>query len=673
MRTEEVPRESEERLRLIERAARDAAWDWNLVTGEVTWTAAVQSVFGYSPEEIEPTINWWLERVHPLSRDRVGANLFRLVKGGGSEWADEYPFRRRDGSYVLVFNRGCVVRDSSGRAIRMVGAMVDHSRFDVAAEIRKGRGLMHAALEALTPSIAVVDGEGTILATNEAWRRFARENGADPATTGPGANYLEVCRRARGRFVEGAQDVALGLQRILAKELAAFELEYPCPSRSEPRWFLLRATPLQERPGVVIAHIDVTALKCVEWRIRCLEEASHVVGRSLDAQTLLGDLARFSVPRLAAVSAVHLREGGAVRRIALVRSATDNGNGARVIELHAPELHEAPPAVARAMQSGESVRVSDLADVLLPAKGRNVEALQEIATLSIVTAMVVPLHVYGRTSGAVSFGWTEPGAPHAPVDARILEEITERAAIAVDNAVHYEEKERAILARDDILAVVSHDLRNLLNQAILGTGILLKALPTSGPTKKAAEIVGRSTERMRRLVSDLLDFANVEAGRLALEHRPTRVSTLVREAQQALEPLAERSQLTLRVEVVGDGDIICDQGRVLQVLSNLVGNAVKFSQPGTLVTLRAEAKPNETTFSVIDAGPGIEPADLPHVFERYWRGKETAGCGLGLAIAKGIVEGHGGRIWVESQQGAGSAFRFTLPSSPTWARPQTAS
>ena len=197
----------------------------------------------------------------------------------------------------------------------------------------------------------------------------------------------------------------------------------------------------------------------------------------------------------------------------------------------------------------------------------------------------------------------------------------------------------------------------------MGTGILLKGLPTSGPTKKAAEIVGRSTERMRRIVSDLLDFANVDAGHLALDRRPTRVSALVREAQLTLEPLAERSHLTLRVELPRDADATCDQGRVLQVLSNLVGNAVKFSPPGADVLLRVEAQPTETTFSVIDAGPGIEPADVPHVFERYWRGKEAAGCGLGLAIAKGIVEGHGGRIWVETKCGAGSAFRFTLPSS----------
>src|SRR4051812_40023995 len=103
-RTEEVEVEHEHRLRLVERAARDTAWDWDLVTGELTWTDAIESVFGYAPEDVDSAIQWWLERVHPDSRDRVAADLFRLVKRGGTRWTDEYRFRRRDGTYAFVFD-----------------------------------------------------------------------------------------------------------------------------------------------------------------------------------------------------------------------------------------------------------------------------------------------------------------------------------------------------------------------------------------------------------------------------------------------------------------------------------------------------------------------------------------------------------------------------------------
>jgi signal transduction histidine kinase len=532
-------------------------------------------------------------------------------------------------------------------------------------ELDRDTGLMHAALEALTPSIAIVDGDGTILNTNEAWRRFARENRADEARTGAGVSYLEVCRAARGPFSEHADEVARGLERILAGELAELEIEYPCPRGSEQRWFLLRATPLEGRPGLVAAHIDITALKGVEWRARCVEEAGHVVSLSLDAREQLTNLIEFAVPKLAPVCAAHLFEGENVRRIALAKADGAKWGGAQAVELCGPDCGETPPAVARAMATGQSVRASDARDFLLRPGAHTAEALREVEALSVVTALVVPLRVGGRVLGAVTFGWRAARAPYAPVDLHVLEEVTERAAVAVDNAEHYEEKEKAIHARDDILAVVSHDMRNLLNQALLGTGILLRGLPPSGPTKKAAEIVGRSTERMRRLVTDLLDYANVETGRLALERQPTRIATLVREAQQALEPLAERAGTRLRVEMVGEGELDCDPGRVQQVLSNLVGNAVKFSRAGAEIVLRVEVRPTETWFTVIDTGRGIKVEDLSHVFERYWRGREASGSGLGLAIAKGIVEGHGGRISVESKLGTGTTFRFTLPSRPT--------
>jgi PAS domain S-box-containing protein len=147
VRTEEVGRESEERTRLIECAARDASWDWNLVTGEVTWTDAIQSAFGYPPEDVDPSIEWWLDRIHPESRDRVAADLFREVKRGGSHWVDEYRFQRHDGSYALVFDRGHVVRDRAGTAVRMVGAMVDISELaEIDAQLHETQGLMHAVL-----------------------------------------------------------------------------------------------------------------------------------------------------------------------------------------------------------------------------------------------------------------------------------------------------------------------------------------------------------------------------------------------------------------------------------------------------------------------------------------------------------------------------------------------
>lgn len=170
---------------------------------------------------------------------------------------------------------------------------------------------------------------------------------------------------------------------------------------------------------------------------------------------------------------------------------------------------------------------------------------------------------------------------------------------------------------------------------------------------------------MDRLIDDLLDVERIEKGNLVLDRRRHDVATLVRDGLGLLEPLASQKSIDLRGVVASteSTEVLCDRGRLLQVLSNVVGNAIKFSPEGRAITVRAEPGDEHVQF-VEDQGPGIAAEQLPHVFDRYWQREEVrpgAGLGLGLAIAKGIVEKHGGRIWAESKPGRGAAFFFTLP------------
>jgi signal transduction histidine kinase len=181
----------------------------------------------------------------------------------------------------------------------------------------------------------------------------------------------------------------------------------------------------------------------------------------------------------------------------------------------------------------------------------------------------------------------------------------------------------------------------------------------------------RSSGRIQRLVRDLLDFGSIEAGRLAVELRRHEPADIVREAVASAEALANDKGLTLRGAVAGrPPPLTCDRDRLLQVLSNLVGNAISATPAGGSVLVRLEPAAHELVFVVVDTGPGIAADELGHLFERNWRSPRAPyrGTGLGLAIAKGIVEAHGGRIWVESEVGAGSAFFFTIPSEPDPAR-----
>ena len=228
-----------------------------------------------------------------------------------------------------------------------------------------------------------------------------------------------------------------------------------------------------------------------------------------------------------------------------------------------------------------------------------------------------------------------------------------------------DDAERAARARDEVLAIVSHDLRSPLNLVLTSSSFLLDVEALEPQVRDQLELVRRAARRMNRLIGDLLDVSRVEAGLLAMERRPERVEPLVREACRLHEHPARAKGIEVRCDLGDDlPSVRADRDRVLQVFGNLLGNALKFSPEGGTITVRAERDGDGVRFSVTDAGPGIAAGDLPHVFDRFWQARRSrdGSAGLGLAIARGIVTAHGGELWVESELGRGSTFFFTLPA-----------
>jgi signal transduction histidine kinase len=195
---------------------------------------------------------------------------------------------------------------------------------------------------------------------------------------------------------------------------------------------------------------------------------------------------------------------------------------------------------------------------------------------------------------------------------------------------------------------------------------LLRERMADARTSAALDRIERAQRRMAVLINELLDLAKIEVGRFRVDVAPCRARSLVTDALALCAPMAEESGLRLESEAVEDVCILADRDRMLQVLENLLRNAIHFSPKGGSVSVAAiAAEGGSSRFLVRDEGPGIEPDVLPHVFDRYWQAPASGrrrGSGLGLYIAKGIVEAHGGRIWVESSLGAGSTFLFTVPS-----------
>ena len=227
-----------------------------------------------------------------------------------------------------------------------------------------------------------------------------------------------------------------------------------------------------------------------------------------------------------------------------------------------------------------------------------------------------------------------------------------------------DEAEEASRAREEMLAVVAHDLRNPLHTLIMTTSLLADTEVSREKRDQLLGVMQRSASRMNRLIDDLLDVVRQEAGQMRLDLSEVSVSSLVSQTAEMFQNTATERGISLYVvECSPTLAVMGDSERIMQVLSNLVGNALKFVPRDGSIVLQCTRKGGEAVFSVTDTGPGIAREDLDKLFEKFWQRRRTdrRGVGLGLSIARGIVEAHGGHIWAESTVGIGSKFSFTLP------------
>ena len=328
-----------------------------------------------------------------------------------------------------------------------------------------------------------------------------------------------------------------------------------------------------------------------------------------------------------------------------------------------------PQALVRA--TGDTFFLHHTGVGLTPSQTRGVDVAQ-LRALGICSLIVVPIEANAARAGVLSLVMSKSGRRYSTSDVVMARDVAHRFALALDDA-HAREAALCALRRGrDALAIVAHDLRTPLQAMHLATRLLLAPLegaPPSAADARKLALIERCSDRMARLLDDIQDLSSVDAGRFAVTLEACVLCDVFDEASETLCPLSALSAVHLDFRAEREGvRVLCDRGRVVQVLTNLVGNAVKFSGPGGEVGVSARIVGPDVRVEVTDRGKGIPPNDLPHLFEPYWRGQDTAskhpGLGLGLYISKALVEAHGGRIGAESNSAHGSTFFFTLPLFP---------
>lgn len=224
----------------------------------------------------------------------------------------------------------------------------------------------------------------------------------------------------------------------------------------------------------------------------------------------------------------------------------------------------------------------------------------------------------------------------------------------------------AVRVRDDIMAIVSHDLKNPVAAVTLNAQMLLRKTADQPHLKKNLESIQNSMKLMMKLIQDILDYSKLEANKLELEIKEENFKSIVKETEEAFVPQARTKAIEIINIMPEEIPVVrCDKLRLIQILSNLLSNAIKFSGEGTKVQVKVEPRGQELLVEVHDEGPGIPPDELEHIFDRYWQARKTAkmGTGLGLSIAEKLVRAHGGKIWAKSLKNKGTTFSFTVPLS----------
>jgi two-component system CheB/CheR fusion protein len=494
--------------------------------------------------------------------------------------------------------------------------------------------LLQAALDALPAHIAILDAAGNIVAVNAAWREFGAENALALAEDGVGSNYLVACRRAVASGDEHATFIVRGMQAVLSGERATFVFDYPCHAPHERRWFAFRIARLRAAgdPRFLVSHENVTPQRLAEEQARTSEARYRAVfsgvgdailvadeqGHYLDANPAAEDLLGYSREEL------------------LTRSASDL-------------------VVSDAAWSAE-----DYAHFLAHGTWRDELELvrkdgQVIPVEAMVTASVLP-------EGTIHLSAIRDMTRYRKAESQLREEL--------------EAREHAEAAKVQLVDAMAHDLGGPLT-VIRGQGQLLRRRLIRGEMnpdqlETAISAIEQAVERARLLISDMTDVARLEAGHpLDLHYGSVDLAELTARAVSSFEGASGAALLTMD----NSGEPMLgwwDANRITRVLENLLANAIKYSPAGGVVAIRVfyEGEGTETIgiVTISDEGIGIPADDLPHIFERFHRGRNVqgriAGTGQGLWGSRRIVERHGGTIEIASVEGSGTTVTVRLPLSP---------
>jgi PAS domain S-box-containing protein len=644
--------------------------------------------------------------------------LARSLLAGELVQGEEAEIERADGTRSVVRFSSAPIRDARGRITSAVATVYDISeqkrreqenRFlDVVSRVLAASLDYEATLKALlqlsVPRIADFAILHLRVGPDRAIRRF-ESTPADTTTrevleaidreysvplSGPHPSAVAI-RTGKAQLREEVTDAMLqeiaetdrhlqlfrqlGMQSAMAaplsvrgKTLGAILLVSQDPARRYGPKDLALAEELARRAALAVDNAELfRTVSEGERRARFLAEAAQALAGSLDYEETIRRIVRLAVPFFADFAMAFITdENGSTEHVEVAHRKPESEDVLeRVGAIQWTGPQNLATTVSRAMRSGKPVLVEQVTPAVVERLRLDPEIQEIFDFLAPVSWLTVPL-IAGKTMlGAIVFVFAESGRRYSAEDVSLGQLLASRAALAVQNAELYSETQDALRTRDDVLAIVSHDLRNPLHTISTSAELLLEMHDDEKKQQHYLQLISRAGSSMKRLIEDLLDVARIEAGKtLTIERKAEPAHSVICEACDSYAVVAREKHVRLVCHVPRDlPEVSVDRGRIQQVLSNLISNAIKFTPEAGRVTVTAEHDRNTLRVTVKDTGPGIRAEERENIFLPFWQAMRAGrtGAGLGLTIARAIIEQHGGRIWVESEAGAGATFIFTLP------------
>jgi PAS domain S-box-containing protein len=655
-RAERRLRANEERLKAALEAGRMGTWEWNINTNEVTWSAELERLHKLKPGTFRGTFDAFQSDIHPDDRERVLARIQETLKTG-QDYHVEYRLQLPDATTRWVESRGKITRDERGAPRRMFGVCMDITR---RKETEEQIHLHSNVLESMIEGVMLCDRTGMIWYTNPAAdRMFGYRPGElygqyvthlndyppeeNERIVGELLEHLEIHGTWQGEFRNRRKDGSLftTAARINALEIGG-----------QKHWLSVQE--------------DITEQKRREEDLEFLAEASRTLSTTLDYKQTLQRIARVAVPHFADWCLVHLADPSGVPQ-QLVAAHIDPKKVAIAEEYYRrfPPNPDETTGIIQAIRTGESRFVEELTPDILKATTHHEEQLRILQELDLISYMVVPLKLPDRVIGTLSFITAESHRVFSRRDLVVAEDLARRAAKAIENSRLYARLREEHRRKDEFLAMLAHELRNPL--APIRSGLELLSL--SGIEHETIPVMREQTAHLARLVDDLLDVSRIVQGKIRLQQKPVELGEIIKHTVEATKPLADEQRHHIEVSLPETPVwVLGDRVRLSQCLTNLLHNAIKYTEPAGRIWVSLATEGGQAELAVEDDGIGIEPEMLPHLFDLFTQAdrsleRSKGGLGIGLTLVRNLVEAHGGSVTAHSAGlGEGSEFLITLPT-----------